>query len=105
MANASKMVVIKVFGKLPRLRFDLCAAIDMATDFIRIAPQADAKYSSAKAFQASFLMSGPDEPSGNCTQQPKKRYRDIHIELGRFHICGSCCNGRAKNNYNEPLSK
>ena len=39
MGNASKMVVIKVFGKLPRLRFALCAAIDMATDSTRIAPK------------------------------------------------------------------
>ncbi|MDE0719042.1 MAG: hypothetical protein OSB75_00610, partial [Dehalococcoidia bacterium] len=54
---------------------------------------------------------GRDEPSGkrnrtrNRTLQTKKRYRDIHIELGSFHSCGSGCNGRAKPNYNEPLSK
>ena len=39
MGNTSEMVVIKVLGKLPRLRFALCAAIDMATDSTRIAPK------------------------------------------------------------------
>jgi len=109
MGNVSNMVVIKVFGKLPRLRFALCAAIDMAADSTRIAPKPTPNIAASRhsrpPSQRAAAVNPPATAHATATNSPKKRYRDIHIERGSFHSCGSGCNGQAKPNNNEPLSK